>query len=574
MKKIFSFFILFKYILSFNEPNSYFSENISNVDGDNSYKIPDDGKNEFPCGCDLTENTCDYQCCCDDDCPKNIINYWKEKQKCTNEVNTLNYFNYKCINEKLIAFPHLRKGTDELKESVKNKKCFGNDNSPKMKEIYKNLNDIIKKDDDKGKKKLDKIYSDYIEDKILNTFNFDYTDGNFIKSMTNRKFGLISAEADGPNYFITDNIFTIYSKGLYGECVPGRKIQFFENIRNSECLMTLKDSEIQNYCNSILNLKVAEKQVNISSYYIIRSNGILSDKINETQNFENLCNSNYYPVEINFLIKSTNGKNIEEVNVECILNRTEETSIQFLSTLSVNFYNNTIFLFSGNPGYLLNHPLLIVSSDNNLYRNGYVMVGKDKDGKCQIYSGDSQEFEYYLYGIDSPILFGQDYNYICSFNFSDLNNNHSEYFKNLLLFNKAINIRFIGIYGSFYKQKMIPVNYSDDFIKLVEGENIDFNNNKNCNDQTLFPFPQKIILNIYVGKENDYYIVVEAKYDIIYNCFNKNSSNNLIFATKYHYIEKGKTKDNILLKNPDLPTILPKLPKDLLDPIKDINVNI
>ena len=573
MKKIFSFFILFKYILSFNEPNPYFSENISNDGGGNPYEIPDDGKNEFPCGCDLTENTCDYQCCCDDDCPENIRNYWKEKQKCTNEVNTLNFFNYKCINEKLIAFNHPRKGTDELKESVKNKKCFGNDNSPKMKEIYKNLNDIIKKEDDKGKEKLDKIYSDYIEDKILNTFNFDYTDGNFIRSMTNRKFGLISAEADGFNYFITDNIFTIYSKGLYGECVPGRKIQFFENIRNSECLMTLKDSEIQNYCNSILNLKIAEKQVKISSYYIIRSNGILSDKINETQNFENLCNSNYYPVEINFLIKSTNGKNIEEVNVECILNRTEETSIQFLSTLSVNFYNNTIFLFSGNPGYLLNHPLLIVSSDNHLYRNGYVMVGKDKDGKCQIYSGVSQEFEYYLYGIDSPILFGQDYNYICSFNYNDLNNNPSEYFKNLLLFNKAINIRHIGIYGSFYKQTRIPVNYSDDFINLVEGENIDFNNSKKCNDP-LFPFPQKIILNIYVGKENDYYIVIDAKYDIIYNCFNKNSSNNLIFATKYHYIEKGKTKDNILLKNPDLPTILPKLPKDLLDPIKDINVNI
>ena len=327
MKKIFSFFILFKYILSFNVPNPYFSENIPNDGGGNPYEIPDDGKNEFPCGCDLTENTCDYQCCCDDDCPENIRNYWKEKQKCTNEVNTLNFFNYKCINEKLIAFNHTRKGTDELKESVKNKKCFGNDNSPKMKEIYKNLNDIIKKEDEKGKKKLNEIYSNYIEDKILNTFNFDYTDGNFIKSMTNRKFGLISAEAEGVNNFVTDNIFTIYSKGSFGECVPGKKIQFFENIRNSQCLMNREESKKS--CESLSNLRIGGVLLNNFNSYTIDNNGILSDPNNSLD-----CTI-YYLVEINFIIYTKNGKSITKIKAECILNNLPKDKI--LSTFSVNF---------------------------------------------------------------------------------------------------------------------------------------------------------------------------------------------------------------------------------------------
>lgn len=58
-------------------------------------------------------------------------------------------------------------------------------------------------------------------------------------------------------------------------------------------------------------------------------------------------------------------------------------------------------------------------------------------------------------------------------------------------------------------------------------------------------------------------------------CFKEEEDieNNLEFSVKYNYIEKGNKEDNILYKKPNLPTILPKLPKDLMDPIKEINVN-
>ena len=175
---------------------------------------------------------------------------------------------------------------NKLNEKINDKICYGNDNSAKMKEIYKLLKD--------NKERYDKVYSLYIENKILNTFNFNYTDGQFIKSINNRKFGLISAE--GSNYFSTDEVFTIYTKGAYGECVPGKTIQYFENIRSTECLMTLEENEIQDYCNSLLNLQIANKEMKFPFYYDLNSS-ILSNRINETPK----CEPNVYPVEINFL---------------------------------------------------------------------------------------------------------------------------------------------------------------------------------------------------------------------------------------------------------------------------------
>ena len=64
-------------------------------------------------------------------------------------------------------------------------------------------------------------------------------------------------------------------------------------------------------------------------------------------------------------------------------------------------------------------------------------------------------------------------------------------------------------------------------------------------------------------------------HDVDYYCSNIDNEKeyNSEFSVNYNYIEKGNKEDNILFKKPDLPTILPKLPKDLMDPIKDINVN-
>ena len=572
--KFFSFFIIFKYILSFNQQNPYFSKTFTDNNQNTeleTFKPPENGKNEFSCNCDLTENSCDYQCCCDRECPKELRDHWTENQECKDNVNSLNVFNYKCINEHLFPFnkkKYPRKGVKKLNEKVNDKVCYGNDNSAKMKEIYKIL------DDEKFRKRYDNVYSLYIENKILNTFNFNYTDGQFIKSINNRKFGLISAE--GSNNFSTDGVFTIYSKGAYGECVPGKTIQYFENIRSTECLMTLEKNEIQNYCNSLFNLKIANKNINrnFSIFYQLQN-----FKISKMENIPN-CDSIRYPVEINFnIITSGDGKSIEDIQIESVFNRTDnnDDKIQFLFTFSLNFYtineNNNYFMFSGNPGYLTNYPLLIIDDKNEIYKYGYVMVGKDLNGDCLPYM-DNEQLDSYIYGLDSPILFGQDYNYICSFYYNNITNNNTvEYFRRLLLFIKAYNIKGIYSYGNYYNNIYISVSF-DNLDEILNYTGNNFTDFYSCSDGE-FSFPQKIILNVYVGKEENYYIVVYAQYDVDYICLKKNDTNgyNLGFSVKYNYIENGNKEDNILFKKPDLPTILPKLPKDLMDPIKEINVN-
>ncbi len=588
--KFFSFFIIFKYILSFNEQNEYFSKRINDNSSGDKFEPPEDGKNEFSCNCDLTENSCDYQCCCDTACPEQLKIHWREQQECKDNLNSLNIFNYKCINEHLIFKPHPRKGVKELEERVENKKCYGNDNSPKMKEIYKILNDEVIND---------KVYTSYIENKILNTFNYNYVDGKYIKSNNNRKFGLISAEG---SYFSTDGVFTIFSKGAYGECVPGKTIQYFENIRSTECLMTLKKDDIKNFCNSLFNLNIANKEMKLPFYYNLNSS-ILSNRINETPK----CDPNVYPVEINFKIITENGKNIKEVEIESIFNRTDDNNdqkIKFLLTFSVNFFNNNnnndnndndnndnnnnnnnnndnnnnnnnYIMFSGNPGYLPNYPLLILDDNDNIYKYGYVMVGKNSKGEC-IPFFENEQLESYIYGVDYPILFGQDYNYICSLDYETINNtnNKVEYFRRLLLFIKAYKIKRIYAYGNYFNGINITVKFDElDNILNYSGDN--FNEFCSCSTgNNEFCFPHKIILNIYVGKEENNYIVVYAQYKVDYGCLKENNGGyDLGFSVKYNYIEKGNKEDNILFKKPDLPTILPKLPKDLMDPIKDINVN-
>ena len=330
-------------------------------------------------------------------------------------------------------------------------------------------------------------------------------------------------------------------------------------------------------------------------YYNLNSN-ILSKKINETPK----CDQNEYPVEINFNIITENQQSIKDVQIESIFNKIDNNSnqkkIQFLLTYSVNFYNdnnndnnnnennnnnnennnnNIYFMFSGNPGYLTNYPLLILIDDNKFYKYGYVMIGKDTDGYCL--NDDDDDLESYIYGYDSPILFGQDYNYICSFyyqNITEYNNNKVEYFKNLKLAKKAYNIQKIAKYGNYYNEKIIQIE-ENDLKTIFDIENKDnFSEYYSCSNNE-FSFPRKITLNIYVGKEENYYIVVKAKYDVDFFCFKEEEDieNNLEFSVKYNYIENGNKEDNILYKKPDLPTILPKLPKDLMDPIKEINVN-
>ena len=48
----------------------------SKINSVNSTVVISESRDIGTCTCDLTPNTCDYLCCCDIECPSDIINTW------------------------------------------------------------------------------------------------------------------------------------------------------------------------------------------------------------------------------------------------------------------------------------------------------------------------------------------------------------------------------------------------------------------------------------------------------------------------------------------------------------------
>jgi hypothetical protein len=458
--------------------------------------------------------------------------------------------------------------------------------------------------------KLDNIYTNYIERLILDTSYLDYTDGELKISDTNVQFGVIYAR--GNEYFVTENVFTVFSRGAFGECVPGKKIQFFESMRPTNCFMTMRGNEIQNYCNSIRSLNrlsLTNKNIQVQPRFYLNGQNFTNDNIN--------C-SVHFPYEINFEIETINSNEIE--NVIALINFRDTPGNS--SIFSVTFKNKNTedeenenenknenekeneklsgTLISGKGSYLFGFPLMIKyilldSTEYEMYKYGFVMNGKFENGQCKTGSERESEFQTSIENDDPIILFGEDISYSCNFRISDVEGDYLQFFYRTYLVRKAYYIQYIGKYGSSLRNNNDWIKVENCMFdeKLLENKtnettNIKFNRDYfqnytnncsikpeiNCNEDDI-PFPNKIILNINVKNDNSRNIVTNAYYVFNFTCIDTNIDvpYELTFQTRYHYQENNKNNNNILFKNPDKPFILPRLPKDIIDPIKNVNVN-
>ena len=111
---------------------------------------PNDNDNEpNNCSCDIHKNSCDYLCCCDEDCPDDAIIDWKNHLKCIDQQDTVGIFADRCIDEHLVFISNKRRGlrmdkqTEDTKVgSIINNYCYSMDNSKKMTNDIKSLNDL------------------------------------------------------------------------------------------------------------------------------------------------------------------------------------------------------------------------------------------------------------------------------------------------------------------------------------------------------------------------------------------------------------------------------------------------
>ena len=73
-----SFIFLFKIIFT-NAQLNYFKTiqtDFTQINSTFSTVVISESRDLGVCSCDLTPNACDYQCCCDTECPTSIITLW------------------------------------------------------------------------------------------------------------------------------------------------------------------------------------------------------------------------------------------------------------------------------------------------------------------------------------------------------------------------------------------------------------------------------------------------------------------------------------------------------------------
>ena len=70
--------LIFQIIYSYSQSNYYstLTTDFSKLNTTYSSVVISESKDLGACSCDLTPSACDYQCCCDTDCPTTITSIW------------------------------------------------------------------------------------------------------------------------------------------------------------------------------------------------------------------------------------------------------------------------------------------------------------------------------------------------------------------------------------------------------------------------------------------------------------------------------------------------------------------
>ena len=506
------FFVLCLIILSQEQSIlDYFNKKSSDIS--NEEKSND-------CLCNIDSTSCNYLCCCDDKCGE-AIDYWRSRSLCMDEKDTVNIFADRCIDKHLVVKINKRRGlqkktaTEDISnsdETITNY-CFSMDNSEKMTKDIKSINFDINK------------ISDYNED---NEENEDDKEKDHL---------IINNEDENlKNIFEINGSFSLYS----GEfCGISQEVEKFVNA-NYSCLMDKNTSEmvrtkIQNI--EFVDILGQDKQCNLTYIYQIKD-GLISKGTQEIDDDETI-------VEAEFIIWMENYYDVIKCSINIVKSKLDfTTNPTFIFKNSVFFSNDeknesfkVPYRYSGTNGYLNGYPLKV--SNNQNISNEYYIVGRDQNGNCRI---DDNTYDY-LYYIDKPILFNQNYSYSCNLTGTSL--------EDTTLFKKIINTEKIAKYGNSKIDKLNDTNY---WIN-IDKSGLNANNSTN----TL------IKMNIYLGTKKIGIHSFKYIYKVIIKNIPRNDKKNNILTLDINYYDLDKKQKFEI--TPDFPAFIPSMPGDLLDPL-------
>ena len=518
------------------------------------------------CSCDLVKGVCEPYCCCDNDCDENLRDSWKNEEKCIDEETTAKIQSYHCINSKLLVNFNKRRGIQEDKSDEK-KTCYSKDNDESGDNLIENLS---KKDSTKLQNLKDSIYNDFKKQIPEGSTSSPIPSGS-----TN---GLIFAMAGVNNPFVIDNVFSLFSRNPYGECVKGKGVRFYEPIPRYYCIVKDEALKITLETFESYNIKPGGTvQVSLAKKYFDTDDQVLAD-LDLSIHGNKYINDYVFTIELQEIPESNEGSSntdtsfvpgsISRVVLNVSLSSNPPTELGF--NVRFNQTNKKAYPYSGNVGYLIGYPLKIAFREDELfisYYDGFVVKGRSDDGSCIKFSGDKISYAYPII-TDKPILFGVDFDYSCTYQQSSCNTGDmitalSQY----LLFKTLMNIRFIGRAGASKMENSkdwIFLNTSminEELPETIETDN-------KCT------YPKSFIFKLYyreIGPENEKQYEIYNR-EIAYETdtkenINENPMMSLHLKVQFIRIPRSNDDSNLLTAKEDTPTIMPRLPKDLIDPI-------
>ena len=541
IKHLHSFFSFLLIIFIFIVNLSFFVCGNTLMDYFSGEEITENTEGEFQeqnnCLCDTDPKICDEYCCCDEECPKKAIEDWRDYAKCIDEKDTVLNFADRCIDQNLVFRYNKQRGlrnstqTEDIigKDGTINNYCYSMDNARKeISDSTSSTNDTERSN--KISKKIDELFfndnNEYSENE-----ESDGTNGITIKNKKSTR------SLDDDNLlFIKSGKFSLFSGVI---CSNTKNVEFLVP-ENHTCLKE-RDDKIKDFLNKRddIILEVDDKEYTFKEIksYEYNSNGLLDVSI--TKDYTNAkC-----ILEVEFVV---NLKQTGEGFINIVFTNTDISIKNYYTFKNSIFFTNTEKLpyrYSGNGGYINGFPLKIYYSDISdkdalKIFNEFYIVGREKDGKCRF----DNDVNNYLYYYDAPILFNKNFTYSCK------KNDQNKILHDTTLFKKIRNIRKVAKYGSSsYKS----IDNTPDWINITV-------NPKSFPDDC-----NTISMNIFIGTNVTGIYSHKYVYDVDISCKEKGNTENFKLEVLYFDLEANHIYD----KEPDIPTFVPRIPDDLLDPL-------
>lgn len=209
-------------------PNRENTTNFFTLNSQNQTVQADDIANIIQCTCDLTPNTCDFNCCCDLECPVKLLTKWAidPSNVCQDKQESESSFT-SCFSTNVLTFFNQKRGMRSYKDSKSNLICVTFDNSSRRANFFTPVRNLTAEE-------MTELYALFVEQsKAERLYNIPLVE--FSVLVTSYTPGEAVLIRDTRSSVLPIRPFFIYGRGAFGECLRNRPVLFMEDIESNRC---------------------------------------------------------------------------------------------------------------------------------------------------------------------------------------------------------------------------------------------------------------------------------------------------------------------------------------------------